>query len=188
MQRLLGYLRGTQEMLAAEARQQLQLYAATLSLPEEGLAGRDVWQSSLPAQPFAAGDAAPVPLPVTTAAEKVDAAVGCREADFVGGVGGRKGSMELGNKKGAIELVQLVMDERWSPDGPTQLEMGWEMVRSEVASCLDVPVKCVQLGATGLLRGRHVGILALGPASQLAETSAQCVSLVLRWVVEYLTL
>ena len=52
-------------------------------------------------------------------------------------------------------------------------------MRNEVAACLSVPAKCVQLGATETTQGRHVGILALGPASPYTETSAQMVSLVL---------
>jgi len=162
LQRLLGHLLDTQEMLAAEARQQLQLYAATLSLPE-GLAGSEDGQSPLPSKPAATGrhGAAHVPqLGIAAAAGKMDAAVGCNAADFAGvGAGGRNEAMELGSKKGAIELVQLVMDELWSPEDAAQLELGWELVREEVAGCLDVPAKSVQLGATCLIRGRFGPLL-----------------------------
>ena len=78
-------------MLAAEARHQLQQYARVIELPPSPSAAQTL-------------ESLPRPDPV----EKVDAAVGSEEniiRDMDGGFG------RSPRRKGAIELVQLVMDE-----------------------------------------------------------------------------
>ena len=76
------------------------------------------------------------------------------------------------------------MDESWSPKGEAQLEIGWEIVREEIAACLAISLSSVHLGARGFLPQasraaldkeedrvrpprQHTCIVVLGPAKLL---------------------